>query len=108
MGPSWMALAARSDELAQKVPHHGPGRRKRYFTPTEARIVMVLESLGQDAVCSKAELALACNVDVKTVDRTVRALRVRGVIEVSHHYDKSGRQLANSYHLTPAPNLTST
>ena len=76
------------------------GPKKREFTRTEEQLLRYIA--GETAVnggvcCTKQELARMLNRHVRTIDRLVKDLRERGLIQTEMRRGEDGAQLPSRY-----------
>lgn len=75
------------------------GRRKRLYTPTEQKIVLLLLANGGAFRKTKRQICEQTDSCRGSVNAAIRSLRSKGVLDVEYRQDDSGSCQANEYRL---------
>lgn len=69
------------------------------LTPLQYRILGVIAAAGNVPV-TKPAIAHEVGCAVRTVDRAVKILREKGLVELAYNYSETGGQIGNTYRIT--------
>lgn len=75
------------------------GRRKRLYTPTEQKIVLLLLENGGTVRKTKRQICKQIDSCRGSVNAAIRSLRNKGVVNVEYRQDESGSCQASEYRL---------